>query len=51
VNSITLLTAAAGSNDIGDWLFTGVDIDQTIPAEQIAATDYLLPMILSVVAS
>ncbi len=51
VNSITLLTAASGSNDFGDWVFTGVDVDQTIPAEQVAAVDYTLPMTLSVVAS
>lgn len=51
MNSITLLSAAAGSNDFGDWVLTGVDVDQTIPAEQVAANDYTLPMTLSVVAS
>lgn len=51
MDSITLLTAASGSNDFGDWTLTGVDVDQTIPAEQVAAADYSLPMTLSVVAS
>lgn len=50
VDSVTLLAAAAGSNDFGDWLFTGAAVSQTIPAEQIAATDYSLPMVLSIVA-
>jgi hypothetical protein len=50
-NSITLLTGASGSNDIGDWRLTGVAISQTIPAEQPAASDYDINMTLSVVAS
>lgn len=51
VDSITLLTAAAGSSDIGDWHLQGVDIDQTIPAEQPAASDYDINMVVSVVAT
>jgi hypothetical protein len=51
VDSVTLLTAAAGSDDIGDWQLTGVSLSQTIPAEQPAASDYTLSMTLSVVAS
>jgi hypothetical protein len=50
-NSITLLTGASGSSDIGDWRLTGVAISQTIPAEQPAASDYDINMTLSVVAS
>jgi hypothetical protein len=50
-DSITLLTGAAGSDDVGDWYLTGVDLSQTIPAEQPAASDYTLSMTLSVVAS
>lgn len=50
-DSITILTAAAGSSDIGDWRLTGVAIAQTIPAEQPAASDYDINMVLSVVAS
>lgn len=50
-DSITLLTAAAGSDDIGDWSLIGVDLSQTIPAEQPAASDYTLSMTLSIVAS
>lgn len=34
VDSVTLLNAAAGSDDTGRWYLTGVDMDQTIPAEQ-----------------
>ena len=50
-NSITLLTGAAASNDIGDWKLTGVSISQTIPAEQPAASDYNINLILSATAS
>lgn len=49
-NSITLLTAAAGSNDIGDWKFTGVSVSQKIPSEQAAASDYDINMTVSIVA-
>ena len=50
-NSITLLTGASGSNDIGDWKLTGVAISQTIPAEQPAASDYDIDLTLSILAS
>ena len=49
-DSITLLNAAAGSSDIGDWKFTGVAISQKIPAEQAAASDYDINMVVSIVA-
>ena len=51
VDSITILTGAAGSNDIGDWTLQGVSISQKIPAEQPAAADYDINMTLSIVAS
>ncbi|WKZ30911.1 MAG: hypothetical protein QY318_03615 [Candidatus Dojkabacteria bacterium] len=50
-DSITLLTAAAGSDDIGDWALIGVDVDQDIPAQQAAASDYDINMVLSVVSN
>ena len=50
-DSVTLLTAAALSDDIGDWTLQGVSISQTIPAEQPAATDYTIDMVLTVTAS
>ena len=50
-NSITVLTGAIASNDIGDWKLTGVTISQKVPAEQPAASDYDISMVLSVVAS
>lgn len=50
-NSITILTGASGSDDFGDWKLTGVDISQTIPAEQGAATDYDINMTISILAS
>lgn len=34
IDSITLLNAAAGSDDIGRWYLTGVSSSQTIPADQ-----------------
>lgn len=49
VSSITILTGAAGSDDIGDWQLTGVSIKQTIPAAQ-PATSYSLPMTLTITA-
>ncbi len=51
VDSITVLTGAAASNDIGDWKLTGVSVSQKIPAEQPAAADYDINMVLSIVAS
>src|SRR3989339_579043 len=51
VNSITVLTGAAGSDDIGDWTLQGVAISQKIPAEQAAAADYDINMVLSIVAA
>lgn len=48
-DSITLLSAAAGSDDIGRWYLTGVDMDQTIPAEQ-PNTGYTINMTLTVTA-
>lgn len=50
-DSITVLTGAAGSDDIGDWTLQGVALTQTIPAEQPAASDYNVDMVLSIVAS
>ena len=49
-DTITILTGAAGSSDIGDWRLNGVAISQTIPAEQAAAADYDINMVLSIVA-
>lgn len=49
-NSITLLNAAAGSDDIGDWTLQDVALSQTIPGEQPAASDYDINMVVSVVA-
>jgi hypothetical protein len=48
---ITLLTGAAGSDDIGDWKLTNVAITQKIPAEQPAASDYSINLTLSIAAS
>lgn len=50
-DSITVLTGAAGSNDIGDWTLQGVSLSQTIPEEQPAAADYDINTTLSIVAS
>ncbi len=51
VNSITILTGAAGSDDIGDWTLQGVGLTQDIPAEQPAATDYDISLTLTATAS
>lgn len=48
-DSITILTGAAGSDDIGDWTLQGVSILNTIPAEQPAASDYDINMTLSII--
>jgi hypothetical protein len=50
-DSITIVSGAAGSDDIGDWKLTGVAISQKIPGEQPAASDYDINMTLSIVAS
>jgi len=49
-DSITILSGAAGSNDIGDWTLQGVSISQKIPGEQPAAADYDINMVLSIVS-
>ena len=49
-DSLTLITAASGSDDVGRWYLTGVDVVQTIPADQPAAS-YSLNMTLTVTAS
>lgn len=51
VDSITILTGAAGSDDIGDWTLQGVSISQQIPAEQPAASDYSINLTLSIIAT
>lgn len=48
-DSITLLNAAAGSDDTGRWYLIGVDMDQTIPAEQ-PNDSYSINMTLSITA-
>jgi hypothetical protein len=48
-NTITLMTSD-GTTDIGDWTLQNVSISQKIPAEQPAASDYDINMVLSVVA-
>ncbi|HCU47509.1 MAG: hypothetical protein UW01_C0020G0005 [Candidatus Nomurabacteria bacterium GW2011_GWA2_43_66] len=50
-DTITILTGAAGSADIGDWTLQGVSVSQKIPAEQPAASDYDINMVLSITAS
>lgn len=49
VSSITILTGAAGSDDLGDWKITGISVKNTIPAMQAAAS-YSLGMTLTVTA-
>jgi hypothetical protein len=49
-DSITLLSAASSSDDIGDWTLQGVSVSQTIPPEQPAASDYTINLSLTVTA-
>ncbi len=51
LDSVTILNASAGSNDIADFVMTGITITQTIPAEQPAGNDYEIDMTLSILAS
>lgn len=51
LDSITLLTAAAASDDIGDFTLQDVDVSQQIPPEQPADSTYNIDMTLSIVAS
>ena len=50
-DSITILSGAAASDDIGDWTLRGVSISQKIPAEQPALSDYSIDMTLTVAAN
>lgn len=50
-DSITLASAASGADTGCYWDITGVSVSQTIPAEQPAASDYNIDMVLSIIAS
>ena len=50
IDDVTILSAAAGSDDVGDWTLQGVAISQKIPGEQPAASDYNINMVLSILA-
>lgn len=50
-DDITIVTGAAGSDDVGDWAIRTISISQTIPAEQGAASDYTISMVLSIATS
>ena len=50
VNSITLLTGASGSDDIGAWTLQGVALSQAIPGEQPAASDYSISLTVTIAA-
>lgn len=46
--TIAVLTAAAGSDDLGDWTLQGVSISQTIPLEQAVDANYTISMVLTI---
>jgi hypothetical protein len=50
-DSITLASASSGADTGCYWDITDIDISQTIPAEQGAASDYDINMTLSIIAS
>jgi hypothetical protein len=50
-DDITILSGASESDDIGDWTLQGVSISQKVPAEQPAASDYSINMVLSILAN
>ncbi len=49
-DSITLLSATADADHIGDWALKNVSISQNIPAGQAVADDYNINMVLTVTA-
>ena len=49
-NSVTILSADASSDDIGDWTLQGVSLSQKIPAEQAADDTYHIHMVVSIVS-
>lgn len=51
LNSVTLLTAASTSDDVGDWTLQGVSVTQTIPPEQPAASDYSISLTITATAT
>ncbi len=50
-DDITIISGATESDDIGDWTLQGVSISQKVPAEQPAAADYSINMVLSILAN
>ncbi len=51
LDSITLLNAGSNSSEIGDWIFNGIAISQTIPGETPVNNDYAIDMVLTITAS
>lgn len=49
-DTITISTGAATSDDIGDWTIENVSISQQVPAEQPAAADYDINIVMSIAA-
>lgn len=50
VDSVTILSGSPDASDIGDWILTGIQIQQTIPSSQPAAGEYTIPLSLSITA-
>jgi hypothetical protein len=50
-NTMTLISALATADEVGDWYLTGVSIMQSIPAEQAVAADYAIMMTITAAAS
>jgi hypothetical protein len=48
VDSITILSGSAESDDVGDWTLQNVSIEQSIPPEQASGSDYSIELVLSV---
>lgn len=46
-DSITIMSSD-GTTDVGDWTLQGVSVSQKIPAEQPAASDYDINLVLSI---
>jgi hypothetical protein len=49
-DTVTLLTAGPSAETSCYWDITGIGISQSLPAEQPAASDYNINMVLSVIA-
>lgn len=47
-DAVTLINAAAGSSDFGEWHLSDISLSQKIPSNQAVGDDYAITMVISI---